>query len=757
MPSEAPTNARQLEIIATLRESSPLHLQLFAGVYGVALTLGFWLRYSATGIEVWWPATGLLVIYLAITSKQRWLTINLIALTLNVAIYSLFAPHWQWQILIFSIIACFEGSLGALAIKHMVPERWYARHSLEIICYVITAALIVSSIGSILTAATDPFAANMTPAQALAVVTEDWLQCVLGICITAPLAGSFVLRTSLPGRFSRLSALQSAFSYTVAAILLALLVAYPGPLFALSDWNRMSIGCILVVALLTYAAAREDPLQIATGSFLTMLLISITCAYPAAPLTALIIEEPELLQGLLTFLLVAPIGAFLVSTTRYEYKHMSGLLEWRQGGENLLARVATKLAAKNGDELTEAIPPCLGQIGQLLTGDACMILSYCAENKELKFSHSWAADASVRSSLQNRNDTLKMRANTRTQFNTGASVYKRRDQLEAGNDYHEFLDFLDARAVAIAPMRESNQVDALLVLAWTNSNARWSELQATHLQAAAQILSTSLIRQHSLESANLYQNQLRKLAARLTRLDDKIRRETALDLHDGAAQSLAVARFKISQLKLSDEVHANTVDTLNELIDDALRQIRDIIDRMCPPILYELGLEMALKQFVREANRRTEIPIDFRVLDELPSLPEEQMALLYRSGRELVTNAVKHANCTHINLSLLRHDNCLLLEVSDDGVGIESSKGKQDGGGLGLFSLREMLSQLDGSIEVESSSKGTYVTVTLPYPEEDWPEQVQMHDQSAENDIANVNDDRFLEDEPTAVASDAKT
>ncbi len=90
--------------------------------------------------------------------------------------------------------------------------------------------------------------------------------------------------------------------------------------------------------------------------------------------------------------------------------------------------------------------------------------------------------------------------------------------------------------------------------------------------------------------------------------------------------------------------------------------------------------------------------------------------MLFQVLRELLVNVIKHANATSVDIALYRIGNALQLRVSDNGNGFDAaSVVAGDGGGFGLFNIRERLQLLGAGLEIDSGAEsGTTVTVTAP-------------------------------------------
>ncbi|MFH1035698.1 MAG: ATP-binding protein [Pseudomonadota bacterium] len=214
------------------------------------------------------------------------------------------------------------------------------------------------------------------------------------------------------------------------------------------------------------------------------------------------------------------------------------------------------------------------------------------------------------------------------------------------------------------------------------------------------------------------QAQLRSLATQLSMAEERERRRIALQLHDGVGQYLAMCRLMLSKLRLSDSQAAPVLTEVIGLLEQATTDTRALSLDLSPPVLYEMGLGPAL-EWLAESLRHPydlEVAIDLEDLDSF--LEEELRVFVYRAAAELLRNVARHSGCRRAALSLSRQEGELALVVSDQGRGF--SAGQLDrlpgqGQGLGLFSIREQLRGLGGSLHIDSRPGGeTRVTLRLP-------------------------------------------
>ena len=216
-----------------------------------------------------------------------------------------------------------------------------------------------------------------------------------------------------------------------------------------------------------------------------------------------------------------------------------------------------------------------------------------------------------------------------------------------------------------------------------------------------------------------YQQQLRSLASQLSLTEARERKRIAADLHDRIGQALALTRIKLGTLKAGtgSAKQIRSIDETIDLIEVTIREVRTLIFNLSSPLLYEVGLKAALEQMVEQFQDEHGILISLED-DELPKpIDIDGSVVLFQAVRELMLNVVKHARARHIRVSMNCRNNSIEITVQDDGAGFDVSRnafrpGRR--GGYGLFSIRERLEYLGGSLAVESlPGRGTRAALAL--------------------------------------------
>jgi CheY-like chemotaxis protein len=172
------------------------------------------------------------------------------------------------------------------------------------------------------------------------------------------------------------------------------------------------------------------------------------------------------------------------------------------------------------------------------------------------------------------------------------------------------------------------------------------------------------------------------------------------------------------RLGAEDDERIRLTDETEELLMEALNYTRTLVAELSPPVLSEQGLGPAL-MWLAEYMKRFGLVVSVSVPERrVRGLPEDQAILLFQSVRELLFNASKHAGTHEAWVTLEQKETSLRLEVRDNGVGfpVSALNAPSEGASkFGLFSIRERMSALGGSLHITSSPEvGTRAVLLLP-------------------------------------------
>jgi len=211
---------------------------------------------------------------------------------------------------------------------------------------------------------------------------------------------------------------------------------------------------------------------------------------------------------------------------------------------------------------------------------------------------------------------------------------------------------------------------------------------------------------------------LQKLSHRLVHLQDEERRRIARELHDGTTQSLIALNMDLTAiakiLPAPDPKVQRKLDEAKELVKRCMDEIRTVSYLLHPPLLDDVGLELALQTYVEGFSTRSGIQVSLQLSEGLGSLPREVQVAIFRIVQEGLANIHRHAQSSTAKITLGLDAGDLKLEIADQGRGIPAGVLLDaKGAGVGLAGMRERVRQLGGSCEIESGERGTTIRIVL--------------------------------------------
>jgi signal transduction histidine kinase len=218
----------------------------------------------------------------------------------------------------------------------------------------------------------------------------------------------------------------------------------------------------------------------------------------------------------------------------------------------------------------------------------------------------------------------------------------------------------------------------------------------------------------------------RGLSRRTMQAESEVRRRVAESIHDGPVQELIgldmilSAAHNAAEHGRGDEA-ARLIDEARELGTRNLRALRDEIVDLGPYAFQEMSFETAIEDCLPVWKRRYGFEVGLAI--ERIDMPPEMAGGLFRIAQEAVVNAGRHAQAKAVSISLRTVRQQVELRVTDDGHGFDHNGAPASGepGHLGLASMRERAELLDGTLDIESSERGTRVLILAPLPAPNGP------------------------------------
>jgi PAS domain S-box-containing protein len=218
--------------------------------------------------------------------------------------------------------------------------------------------------------------------------------------------------------------------------------------------------------------------------------------------------------------------------------------------------------------------------------------------------------------------------------------------------------------------------------------------------------------------------QLSKMASDLTLAEQHAREQLAKTLHDGLQQLLVGAAMHLElQARRDAQLGAPPAELLVEAkhhIDEAVAAARSLSFELFPPVLHHSGLPSALTWLADWTRQKYGLEVLVSADPRANSDRKDVRTLLFESVRELLFNAVKHAQADRATVDLrIGPDEELCITVADEGIGFDpaafADQAKSSQVGWGLFSIRERLTLLGGRLEIHSApGQGTRFRLIAP-------------------------------------------
>ena len=202
------------------------------------------------------------------------------------------------------------------------------------------------------------------------------------------------------------------------------------------------------------------------------------------------------------------------------------------------------------------------------------------------------------------------------------------------------------------------------------------------------------------------------------------------DVHDGPAQVLANAVFEVEYLeRIAERAPADVRSTLRTELANLKSQFRSSLDSvrgmiydLRPPVLSELGLAEAIRNYANEYQSRYGLRVECHLdTTDTGLLPMQELAI-YRVMQEALQNVHKHAQASVVGIVWQCAKDQVVLHCTDDGIGFDLVKAARRAKSVGLLSMRERAELIGGRLQIQSTpGAGTAVTLHLPLAKEGDP------------------------------------
>jgi len=238
----------------------------------------------------------------------------------------------------------------------------------------------------------------------------------------------------------------------------------------------------------------------------------------------------------------------------------------------------------------------------------------------------------------------------------------------------------------------------------------------SHILAVFRDITERRLVEKDLAAAN---QRLLALSARLLQVQEEERRTLARELHDEIGQSLTALKITLQSLSFrprTKDLHIHIqIGAAVSITDTVLKQVRQMSLDLRPAQLDDLGLPAAIRWNLERQSRLAGFAAHFAA-DGVPAdLPEPTSIACYRISQEAITNTIKHARARNIWVRIDAINDELRLEVVDDGKGFDPTLLKNSGSNMGMVSMQERASLVNGRLEIDTQlGKGCTLRAIFP-------------------------------------------
>ncbi|MBL0744777.1 sensor histidine kinase [Chryseolinea lacunae] len=281
-----------------------------------------------------------------------------------------------------------------------------------------------------------------------------------------------------------------------------------------------------------------------------------------------------------------------------------------------------------------------------------------------------------------------------------------------GNAWQGELRFLDTTkkecwvSLIIQPVYDAQgDVDELLVL---GSNMTERKLAEQNMNRKNRAEIEKMINQQKFRSVLILEGQ------------EEERKRIAMDIHDGIGQMLTSLKYQIESIDVKESKNASQkISEVDHLIKDVIKEVRRVTFNLKPTVLGDYGLQAALKVFIHEIAKLTDIRLVYKTAGEMERLPQKIENNIFRIIQEAINNAIKYSGADAIEVVLQHNDSQLLIVVKDEGRGFDAkiveARSVNIESGRGFFNMYERTEYVNGKLDIQSApGQGTTVALTVP-------------------------------------------
>lgn len=206
-----------------------------------------------------------------------------------------------------------------------------------------------------------------------------------------------------------------------------------------------------------------------------------------------------------------------------------------------------------------------------------------------------------------------------------------------------------------------------------------------------------------------------RLTQQIISLQEDERKRLAQDIHDEIGQYLTAIHVDASAILGARKLTSarESAQAISNVTRQMMHTIHDLLQRLRPRVLDELGLSLALAELIHHWRQRNRsIVLIHSISNQLGVVDESVAVTAYRLMQECLTNVSKHADARRLNIQVYQDEKQIFMDIEDDGTGFDTNQMTR---GYGLAGMKERVQGLLGKMTIDSIlGKGTKISISLP-------------------------------------------
>jgi len=280
----------------------------------------------------------------------------------------------------------------------------------------------------------------------------------------------------------------------------------------------------------------------------------------------------------------------------------------------------------------------------------------------------------------------------------------------------------------IVPLKTSDNLIGVMFL-YTNTNPVWYEHSQEVLLSIGGLIADAIQKKKIDQELQKYRNhleilvdtrtdELRQLSHKIQKIREEEKSRMSREVHDELGQSLTALKMDLFQLEKrfpeENQDWRKRTQSMMDLVDTTIKSVQRIAMELRPPILDAFGLCEAIAWQAKEYEKRFSIKFDLNCLQSHFELDEDLKTTFFRVFQESITNVVRHAEASKVNVSMSHEKDQLVMKIRDNGKGIQKDQ-VEGSSSLGLIGIRERVRFWNGEVFFHGApEKGTTVEIRIP-------------------------------------------